>query len=270
MKETIISPENFKKMAMNDLWEGLLSPSLWWNLSYHDIKQRFRRSILGPFWLTLSLGIMISTLGFINARLFHQDMMKAMPSIAIGIILWSLFSSILTEGATTFVEAQRYILNVSTPISVHFYRMVSRNLIIWGHNMLIYLVVFVFLEKGPFLNYLLFLPGFLLFLLICCSLGLFIGIISTRFRDIHQIVINLLQVLFFITPVFWTVSSFKVRPVFITWNPLHHLLDIVRSPLLGKTPDSVSWVIVSTLAVISIILTIALYRRTYSRIPYWV
>ena len=244
-----------------------MSPSLWWNFSVHDIKQRFRRSVLGPFWLTLSLGIMISTLGFINARLFNQDMMKAIPSIAIGIILWNLFTCILTEGATTFVEAQRYIINVPTPISVHFYRTVSRNLIIWGHNMLIYLFIFAFLEKGAFLNYLLFIPGFFLFLLTCCWLGLSIGIISTRFRDIPQIVINLLQVLFFITPVFWTVGSFKVRPVFVTWNPLHHLLDIVRSPLLGKAPDSVSWMIISTFTIIGVIVTITLYKRTHSRIP---
>ena len=98
MKETVISPENFKKMAISDLWEGLMSPSLWWNFSVHDIKQRFRRSVLGPFWLTLSLGIMIGTLGFINSRLFNQDIMKALPTIAIGIILWNLFTFILTEG----------------------------------------------------------------------------------------------------------------------------------------------------------------------------
>ena len=136
--------------------------------------------------------------------------------------------------------------------------------------MIIYLLIFAFLEKGSFLNYLLFVPGFFLFLLTCCWLGLFIGIISTRFRDIPQIVINLLQVLFFITPVFWTVSSFKVRPVFVTWNPLHHLLDIVRSPLLGKAPENISWVIILASTIIGTILTITLYKRTYSRIPYWV
>ena len=161
MKEIIISPENFKKMAISDLWEGLVSPSLWWNFAVHEIKQRFRRSILGPFWLTLSLGIMISTLGFINSRLFNQDIMRTLPTIAIGIILWNLFACILTEGATTFVDAKRYICNVPTPISVHFYRTISKNLIIWGHNMLIYLLMFIFLEKGSFLNYLLFIPRIL-------------------------------------------------------------------------------------------------------------
>ena len=270
VKEIFISPENFKKMAVVDLWEGLKSPSLWWSFSVHDVKQRFRRSVLGPFWLTISLGIMIGTLGFINSRLFNQDIMKALPTIAIGIIFWNLFACILTEGANTFVEAQRYIRNVPTPISVHFYRTVSRNFIIWGHNMIIYFFIFIFLEENSFFNYLLFFPGFTLFLLNCCWLGLSIGIISTRFRDIPQIVINLLQVLFFITPVFWTVSSFKVRPVFVTWNPLHHLLDIVRSPLLGKTPENISWVIICISAIIGTILTITLYKKAHSRIPYWV
>ena len=254
---------------MEDMWKGVFTPSLWWTFSLHDIKLRFRRSVLGPFWLTLGLVIMISTLAFINSRLFGQDIATTIPSITIGLVFWTLFTTILNEGAVSFITYETYIKNLSLPLSAHFYRTVARNLIIWMHHMLIYVAVFYLSQKGPWYHYLLFVPGFLLFFLNCLWSGMLVAIISARYRDIPQMLASLLQILFFITPVFWTLNSFKVRPRFVEYNPLHHLLAIVRAPLMGEAPEMNSWIIILGITVFGIAITTLLYRKVYYRIPYW-
>lgn len=268
-KTTIISADKLKSLALDDLWIGLTRTNLWWNFSVHETKQRFRRSIIGPFWMTLSMGIFVAALGFVMSRLFGQDINWFIPYLATGIIFWNLFTSIMNESCTTFIAAEGYIRNVPIPISVHYYRMIARNIIVWLHNMVIYVVVYIIFNHDVSWNYLSFIPGLLLFVLISSCAGLILAILSTRYRDIPQMIVSILQVVFFITPVFWSVQTFPDRPTFIHWNPVYHLLEIVRAPLLGQLPDTESWLITIMLLVVLVPSMLVLYRRAYSRIPYW-
>ena len=156
------------------------------------------------------------------------------------------------------------------PISVHFYRMLARNVMIWGFNMAIYLVVVVFFQLALGWNILLFIPGFALFLVNAAWIALAVGVLSTRFRDIPQVIANVIQVVFFVTPVFWSPESLPHRPTYVTLNPFYHLIAIVRAPLLGGAAPVLSWVFCLGMAVIGVGVTAWLYRRAHSRIAYWV
>lgn len=266
---TVISANDLKKLAIEDLWNGFIRTNLWWSFALHEVKQRFRRSVIGPFWMTLSMGIFVAALGFVMSKLFGQDVNWFIPYLATGIIFWNLYTSIINESCTAFIAAEGYIRNVPMPISVHFYRMIARNLIVWLHNMVIYLLVFIIFQHDVNWYYLNFILGLFLFLLIGSISGLILAILSTRYRDIPQMVASVLQVVFFITPVFWSVKTFPDRPVFIHWNPIYHLLEIVRAPLLGHPVAAESWIVSILLLLALIPIALILYRRAYSRIPYW-
>jgi ABC-type polysaccharide/polyol phosphate export permease len=196
-----ISAEAVPKQAFADLLDGARLHELWTHLAFHDIRQRFRRSVLGPFWLTLSMGIFVAALGLVFSSLFQQDVAKTLPYIATGVIFWGLLTGSIIEGTTVFISAEAFIRNVPTPLSLHFYRMMTRNVMIWGFNMAIYLVVLIYFELLPGWNILLFIPGFFLFLINVAWMSLAAGVLSTRYRDIPQIIANLIQVVFFLTPV---------------------------------------------------------------------
>ena len=87
-KHVFISAEETPALALLDLWQGLKQQELWWTFAVHDIKQRFRRSILGPFWLTRSMGIMVAALGFVFSKLFNQEIIIFIPYLATGLIFW--------------------------------------------------------------------------------------------------------------------------------------------------------------------------------------
>lgn len=266
----LISAENLPQMAASDLVDGLKNYQLWWVFAAHDIKQRFRRSLLGPFWLTLSMGIFVGSLGFIMSQLFNQEIKVFTPYLAIGIIFWALLTSIIMEGCTSFITAEGYIKNVPMPLSAHFYQVVARNIIIWAHNMVIYLVVFILFIHSFSVYNLLFIPGFLLFLANAIWIGLMAAILSARYRDIPQVITSFIQVVFFVTPIFWSVTNFPKRPAFVDWNPCYHLLEIVRAPLLGQAPNNLSWLAALGILCVGLPITLYLYRRAYARIPYWV
>lgn len=265
-----ITADRLADESIGDLVEGFRRHGVWARFAFHEIRQRFRRSLLGPFWLTLSMGIMIGALGLVFSTLFGQDVGQTLPYIATGIIFWTLLTSCINEGTTVFIGNESYIKNVPLPVSVHFYRMMARNLIIWGFNMVIYLAVLIFFRVQLDWQFLLFIPGFTLFIANASWMGLAAAILSTRYRDVPQVIANVVQVVFFLTPIFWSPSTLPTRPAFVEWNPLYHLIELVRAPLLGQDVAPYSWLFALALAVVGLAGTAYLYRRAYARIAYWV
>ena len=265
-----IAAEGVPRQALADLIEGARRYSLWCHLAAHDIRQRFRRSIIGPLWLTLSMGIMIGAMGLVFSALFNQNIGDTLPYIATGIIFWGLLTSCINDGTQTFIAAESFIRNVPLPVSVHFYRMIARNVIIWLFNMVIYLMIAVGFRISLGWSVLLFLPGLVLFLINAAWMALASAILSTRYRDIPQVISNFIQVVFFVTPVFWSPAVLASRPAFVDLNPFHHLLAIVREPLLGAAPKAESWLYCVALAIVGLAAAFWLYRRAHARIAYWV
>lgn len=267
---TVITPDHTGLEAYRDLWDGLRRPQVWWTFAVHEIRQRFKRSVLGPLWLTLTMGIMVAAMGLVFSTLFGQDISKTLPHIAVGIICWGLLTGCITEGTQAFIGAENFIRNVPLPVSVHFYRMMARNLIIFGFNMAIYVVLLAWFRFPLGLSFFEVVPGFALFLGNAGWMGLIAGVLSTRYRDIPQVITNAVQVFFYITPVFWSPESLPNRPAFIDWNPLYHVLELVRAPLLGYDVSEESWLFAIALLVGGWTITALVYRRAYARIAYWV
>ena len=267
---TRITAEAVPAQAFADLLNGARLYELWSRFAFHDIRQRFQRSVLGPFWLTISMGTMVAVLGLVFSTLFHQDVAKTLPYISTGIIFWGLLTSCINEGATVFISAESYIRNLPMPLSVHFYRMMTRNIMIWGFTMAIYVVVAVYFNLTLGWNTLLFIPGFILFLINAAWISLAVGVLSTRYRDIPQVIANAIQVIFFLTPIFWSPESLPNRPAFVLFNPFYHLIEIVRAPLLGEVAPLLSWGLCVGMALAGLGFTAWLYRRAHARIAYWV
>jgi lipopolysaccharide transport system permease protein len=263
---TVFSANSMGRLAYADLFDGLRRPDLWWGLAVFDIRQRFKRSMLGPLWLTLSMGIMVLALALVFGTLFQQDMTELLPHIAVGLIFWGLMTSTIIEACAAFTAAEGYIRNVPMPTSTHVLRVFARNIIIFGFNLVIYLGIWLLYLRSVNLNYLLFVPGFCLLWANVAWISTALALICTRYRDIPQIISSAIQVIFFLTPVFWTVENLPQRPAFVHFNPFFHMLEVVRAPLLGKAPLPESWLVLIFLLVAGVPFTLWLYRRVYARL----
>ena len=263
-------PPSQTVLALRDVDEGARAFRLWGMLGWQDIRQRYRRSTLGPFWLTISMGALVGGLGVLYAGLFKMDVADYLPFVAAGLILWGLISGLITEGCTAFIDAEGIIKQVNLPLSVHVYRVVWRNSIVFAHNVIIYVAAAVIFSIQPGWTGLLALPGLALLCLNGVWAGLLLGLVSARFRDVPQIAASIVQVAFFLTPIIWKPELLPDRAFILEINPFFHLLELVRAPLLGQAPGLVSWLAASGITLGGWLVTLVMYRRYRWRIAYWV
>ena len=174
--------------ALFDLVQGARAHHLWYLLGWRDIRQRYRRSLLGPLWLTLSMGALVGALGFLYGMLLGVETAAYMPFLALGFIVWALISGVITDGCQVFINAESIIKQVGLPLSVHVYRLLWRNLLILFHNALVFVVVAAVFGVWPGWAGLLALPGLVLLCLNGLWVALLLGIVSARFRDVPPIV----------------------------------------------------------------------------------
>lgn len=264
-----LAPTSQWKLALADVLSCARTAPIWLMIGWYDIKQRYRRSMLGPFWLTISTGIMVVALGFLYSGLFKTNVQTYLPFLAVGLIVWTFISGVITDGCQAFIASESMIKQIKLPLSTHAYRVIWRNLIIFGHNLVIYLLVLLYFSIDPGWKILLSLPGMALVLVNAAWVTILFGLLSARFRDIPQIVLSLVQVVFFVTPIMWQPSLLKGRPALIHWNPFHHLVDVVRAPLLGQWPANFSWWFLIGMAVIGWALTLVMFKKYRIRLPYW-
>jgi ABC-2 type transport system permease protein/lipopolysaccharide transport system permease protein len=257
-------------LALSDIGRGLLMWRLWVQLGWNDILQRYRRSLLGPFWLTASTAIMVGALGFVYSKLFNIAIDEFIPFLFAGLMIWNLISSIITEAGSLFTGSESYIKQVRLPYSVYVYRFIWSKIIIFAHNVVIYFAVLLYFQISPGWIGLLAIPGLALLLLNGALTTLYIGMISARFRDIPQIISSFIQIVFFVTPIMWKPEVLRNHVYIAAVNPFQHLIEVARGPMLGTVPSELNYAVVFVITALNLLLAIAFFARFRSRISYWI
>lgn len=264
------SQKSHLSRAVTDIGEGVQLYWLWSRLAYHDIKMRYRGSVIGPFWLTLTTGIMAGSMGFLYAKLFKIDVHDYMPFVTIGLIVWQFISTTVNEACMTFVAVAGEVQQVRLPFSSHIFRLVYRNFLVLGHNVIILPIVLVIFPSHVSSTLLTLIPALVVIAFNAGWLACLLGMFGARYRDLPPIVANFLQVLFFVTPIFWKPEALGRFRMIAQFNPLNAAIDIIRAPLLGGMPDSASWPMMLMMTAIGCTGTFFFFARFRGRIAYWV
>lgn len=281
--------------AFSDLVTGVSQRELWSHLGWQDIKQRYRRSVLGPLWITLSMGITAVGLGLLYSQLFGATIGTFLPYITTGFIVWNFILGCLTEGTDTFISNEGLIKHLPAPLTVYALRTVWRQMLMFAHNLIVYFVIIAIFwsdltkvnyqtteggqpQPGLDLSALLALPGFILIAINAGWVVLLFGIASTRFRDIPQVITSISSLLFFMTPIVWSPDVLYRRfhgessglELVYELNPFYHFVQVVRAPLIGNVHSPASWLVVAGFAVFGWIGALLVMRKYRSRVSYWV
>ncbi len=255
---------------LRDLSESLRKWRLWVHLGWNDVAKQYRRSFLGPVWITLNTGIFIVAFSFIGAQLFHQQVESYLAFFSTGNIVFSFFSSLINEGCASFTSAETYLKQGSVPKLTFVFRVLVRGLVMLGHNAFIILGALVWLGSVGSVHWAAMLFG----LLLSVTAGFFVvgilGAVAARFRDVPMIVSSAMQVLYFLTPVMWRPEQLTQRAQWlVVLNPLSIFLDLVRKPILGQPVGEQTYF--SALIVIALLalLFFALFTVVRRRIVYW-
>jgi ABC-type polysaccharide/polyol phosphate export permease len=256
-------------MALRDLRGSLDRLGLAWSLAWHDVVARYRGSILGPFWITFSMGLMVLGIGFLYANLFQLPLREFMPFVALGIVFFGAISGIINEGCDTFLSASGMLSQTSLPMFTFVWRTILRNLINLAHHLVIVVIVLAYFGYWRTANLPVALLGVLFLVANAGWVGMLASMASARFRDIPQIVTSVMQFAMFMTPVFWRPDRFGAHQAFLTFNPFHHMLDAVRAPLLGATVAPHTYLVLAGMAVAGWAATFCVFALIRRRIVHY-
>ena len=264
-------------MAFNDLVRGWGQYELWLQLGWQDIKQRYRRSTLGPLWITIATGVMALALGLLYSMLFQIEIREFLPHVTVGFIVWGFISGCIKDGANVFIENEGLIKQLPSALSVHVYRLVWRQLLFFAHNIVIWVLLVIIFRIPLTWQTLLAVPAMLLLVLNGVWVTMLFGIIATRFRDVAPLLEALVQLLFYVTPIVGTTQTLKEqggdvakRALLAEINPLYHYLEIVRAPMINQPVAAYHWGIVGICTLIGLGITLLAMRQMRFRVPYWV
>jgi ABC-2 type transport system permease protein len=264
--------------ALQDLRVGWTQRQLWGHLGWQDIRQRYRRSVLGPIWITISMAVTAVALGVLYAGLFGNSLEEQLPYILVGFIVWAFISGCILEGADVFIANEGLIKHLPAPVSVHVYRLVWRQTLLFAHNLLVYVAMLVIFPRDLQWTGLAAFPAFLLLALNGVWVALLLGMASARFRDLNPIVGSVVQLMFFLTPIVWIYEDFlnsenpaiAERARLAELNPFLHYIEIIRRPMLGMDQHWHHWFVVLAITVVGWALTLWALRRYRARVSYWV
>lgn len=256
--------------SLIDLKQSIMSWRLWTLLGWLEIRQRYARSSLGPFWLTISMGVMISSLGIVYGSLFGQKLDEYLPFLASSIVLWGLFSQTIQDGSVAYINSAPYIRQMATPKLLYILQVAWRNLIVFAHNFVIIIALLLIFGVNSWETLPLFIPGLCLYIANALWIAMVVALLSARFRDLPQIIGALLQVAFYVTPILFRPNTLTRFSFIVDWNPLTYLVDVVRGPLIGQMPSELTWGVSIGMAAIGWPVTLLLSGRYLKRIPYWV
>jgi lipopolysaccharide transport system permease protein len=259
-----------QRFAVNDVLEGLRLWRLAWSLGWLDIRLRYRGSILGPFWLTISTGVMVGSLGFLYSALFHMSLRDYLPYLALSQVLWGFLATLVGESCSAFTESEPVIRSVRIPFFLFAMRILVRNVLVLAHNICVIVVVFLALRIWPGATALLAIPALPIWVIDALALSLLLGGICARFRDIMPIVNSVMQIAFFLSPVIWKPEQLGVHAVWLPLNPFFDMLDIVRAPLLGQPAPLLVWVGALGYSTILCGMAWAFFLRARGRIAFWI
>jgi lipopolysaccharide transport system permease protein len=255
--------------AMADLTTGFASWRLAWALARLDLRNRYRGSVIGPFWVTLSTAVMVVGLGLLYSQLLRQDITLYLPHLAVSLIVWNTLASLVPDATNCLTSADGVIRQLPLPLTTHALRSVFRNIVSAAHSLPLIIVVFAAMGHWPGMEALLVIPGLVLLGINSFAASIFLGMVCARFRDIGQIVTNVMQLAFFMTPVIWK-ADLLTNPSLLLLNPFYPMLEVIRGPLVEGGVSLTVWAMALLYTAIHCGIATAFFVRFRARVAFWV
>ncbi|WP_058506910.1 ABC transporter permease [Legionella quinlivanii] len=259
---------------MNNYLKGIWSSRYFWShLALSDLRSRWRRSSMGILWSIIQPLGMTILLSLVFSRLFHIDITRYAPYILSGLIVWEFIGSTLTGGSLAFVQADAYIKQCRHPLAIYTLRLLLCNIIVLAlASTVLWVWAVVVMPENFGFSWLAIFTFFPILALIVWPLASLLAYLGPRFRDIPHAMGLILQMIWFISPVYFEEKMFRSGGLggLVDYNPVYHLLQIIRAPVLeGKWPTLTNYLACLCAALIFFCLAVLVGRKSERRVIFY-
>jgi lipopolysaccharide transport system permease protein len=259
-------------MITSDLKRSLKQFQLINYFSITDLKSQYQRTLIGPWWETISLAIFLLFLSIIWSRVVQEDLNTYLPYLVSSLIIWRFISILVGQGTMIFLNSSELIksfkINLSTLAAIKVYD----KCLIFLHHLPIIIFFNLYFEVD-ILNksFLLLFYTVPIFLITCYSVCIILAFLNTRFRDLQSFISMTMSVMMFFTPILWKADSIGPKANFFIVQPniLYHYLEIIRMPMNGQNPQLLSIILTTIFTFTSFIASQYIIKKYSSRVPIW-
>lgn len=231
----------------------------WTHLSLSDLRYRWRRSFFGVLWSIMQPLGMTLLLALVFGRIFNTNISEYAPYILSGMVVWEFVTATAIGGSLSFVQADAYIKQCHHPLAIYTLRTMLTNLLVLmlaSLGLIAWVLIVMPHNFGwSWLAAVLIYP---VVALIAWPLSTVLAYVATRFRDVPHALALVFQTLWLISPIYFEAGIFRNGGlhVLVDYNPIYHMLEIVRAPLLrGRWPTAENFIY--CLAAIAVLLLLA-------------
>lgn len=262
-------------VAFRDLAGSVVRLPLALRLALDDIHGRYRRTVLGPFWITLAQAVTVAGFVFVYSELFHQEPRAYALYLAAGIPIWMLIANYLSDMPNAFISARGFIESFGLPWLVHIWRRSIGYALTFLHHLVTFFVVMVwFLAEGwPVPNpeiMLLAVPALFVLTIAGTGVGIMLAVFGARYRDLQPAAQMSAGFLFMFSPVMWRPEQIQAKEWVYQYNPLYYFIKLLREPLLGRMPSPGLWLGCSAGAMALFALGFLVYYLSRRRLYHWI
>ena len=259
-------------MSVNNLnWlNGFRLYPVWFRMSKQELRNKYRRATLGPFWVTLTMALTIYALGALFAPMLGTSDNAYLPNLAVGWVVWFFISGVVLESTELYAHNISVIRNIRLPYSFYIYKCISKNLMLFLHNFIILLIVLILYGVDSLSGLFVSILNFVLLVVNLAITSSIVSIACCRFRDLISLIAAGIQFLFFVSPILWSTNNVAGRRAFYLLNPYYYAIEGIRQPLFhSEVPYAYSFIFLAYTLVLAVIAT-AIYKRSQQNISLWV
>jgi len=238
-----------------------------------ELKRKYRRTILGTFWQTAAFGFFILLMGIVWSKVWNANIAEFLPYLSSGIITWTFISSSMNDSCLSITAGEGYIKNYQIEPLVFPLTAVIRNFLNLLHNLVIYIVILVYFQRG--IDYDALVAFFIGLCILMPSTYFTCAVISyvvVRFRDVQQLIALFTQVALFVTPIFFETKNVGggASKWYFDYNLLYQFAKLIREPLLNRLPDYWTYFFTILYLIFSYIIYKIILKKYTHRIVYWI
>ncbi|MCX6779877.1 MAG: ABC transporter permease [Candidatus Magasanikbacteria bacterium] len=265
--ELIIKPKN--KWWEFDWQEVWLFRDLFYFLTWRDIKVKYKQTAVGALWALFQplASMLVFTIFFGKFAGIPSDGVPYPIFVYSGLLFWNLFSSSLADVSSSFVGNERIITKIYFPRIILPISSIFTNLVDFLIASGVLVGMLFYYGYTPSWWCIIIVPLLVIMtILSTLGIGLFLGSLNVKYRDVRYVIPFFMQLLIFITPVIYPISiiSEKFRWI-LGLNPMTGVISLARIGILGI--GNVDWLLltVSCTSMVIYVLIGYLYFRSVER-----
>ena len=254
-----------------DIYAGFKMHEVWLSFAWDETLSRYHRSILGIMWIILGYAVFVAGIALFFGSFAKMGIGTFTVYVGLGYAIYLFLIANIIDGCVVFSGAQSWIKSTTLPYSIYVYKSIFRALFPFALQLLMILAVILYLGATWNPSVFLVAPALIIYIIGGVGLQYLLGLLAARFRDLSHLTTTISRILVFITPILWVREEREGIVRFIAdINPLTHLIEILRAPLMGAPIHAISWYVSIALAACIWLTALLVAKRVKRRLPFWV